>query len=46
THCGYKRFNDVHHGFAAARGNYSDPIVAARIEEVISTVKTFFNENL
>ncbi|CAG7823665.1 unnamed protein product, partial [Allacma fusca] len=25
THCGYKRFNDVHHGFAAARGNYSDP---------------------
>jgi hypothetical protein len=34
------------HGFAGARGNFSNPLNVQRVEEVISTLGAFFNRNL
>lgn len=34
------------HGFAAARGNFSDPFTMMHVNEVIRTLGTFFERNL
>lgn len=44
--CGHRRFDDMAHGFAGARGNYSDPIIRERVDEVITTLGVFFDRNL
>jgi len=44
--CGHRRFDDMFHGFAGARGNFSNPLNVERVEEVISTLGEFFDSNL
>ncbi|KAJ6638609.1 putative AIM2 family protein C30D10.14 [Pseudolycoriella hygida] len=46
SNCGHRRFDDMIHGFAGARGNFSDPLVQQRVNEVISTLGAFFDRNL
>jgi len=43
---GHIRFEDVPHGFAGNRGNFSDPVVRERVDEVITTLGAFFDRNL
>ncbi|KAJ3037855.1 hypothetical protein HDV00_001270 [Rhizophlyctis rosea] len=40
------RFDDVHHGFAAARANYADPVNVKRSGEAVQILNKFFNEVL
>lgn len=42
---GHRRF-DSFHGFAAARGNFSDPLNQMYVNEVINTLGVFFERNL
>jgi len=44
--CGHRRFDDMFHGFAGARGNFSNPLNVQRVEEVIDTLGEFFSRNL
>ncbi|CAL8122785.1 unnamed protein product [Orchesella dallaii] len=44
--CGHRRFDDMSHGFAGARGNFSNPLNVERVEEVIDILGVFFNRNL
>ncbi|XP_037045735.1 carboxymethylenebutenolidase homolog [Bradysia coprophila] len=44
--CGHRRFTDMNHGFAGARGNFSDPLNRQRVDEVITTLGAFFDRNL
>lgn len=41
----HKRFDDMHHGFAAARGDWKDPLNAQRANEALSIVANFFKNN-
>jgi len=43
---GHRRFDDMVHGFAGARGNFSDPLIQERVNEVITTLGEFFDRNL
>jgi len=43
---GHRRFTDMMHGFAGARGNFSDPLIQTRVNEVITTLGAFFDRNL
>jgi len=43
---GHRRFDDMFHGFAAARGNFSDPLNQMHVNEVINTLGVFFERNL
>lgn len=36
----------MNHGFAGARGNFSDPWIRERVDEVIATLGAFFDRNL
>lgn len=36
----------MRHGFAGSRGNFSDPVVQERVNEVITTLGAFFDRNL
>lgn len=38
----HKRFDDMHHGFAAARGDWKDPLNAQRANEALKIVADFF----
>jgi hypothetical protein len=38
----HHRFDDMHHGFAAARGDWADPLNAQRANEALELVTTFF----
>ncbi len=44
--CGHRRFDDMMHGFAGARANFSDPVNRERVDEVIATLGAFFDRNL
>ena len=44
--CVYKRFDDQTHGFCAARGDWSQPEVAAAATEAIGIIADFLNANL
>jgi len=45
--CKYHRFDDVHHGFAAARGNWEDgSLDKKRATEAIQMTTNFFVENI
>lgn len=45
--CKYKRFDDVHHGFAAARGNWEDgSLDKKRATEAIQLTASFFADNI
>ncbi|CAL8122783.1 unnamed protein product [Orchesella dallaii] len=44
--CGHRRFDDMFHGFAGARGDFSNPLNVQRVEEVIDILGIFFNRNL
>jgi len=46
SNCGHRRFDDMNHGFAGARGDFSDPLNRQRVEEVIDILGVFFNRNL
>jgi len=46
NNCGHRRFDDMNHGFAGARGNFSDPLNVLRVGEVIDIIGNFFNKNL
>ncbi|CAM9246966.1 unnamed protein product [Choristocarpus tenellus] len=39
--CAYKRFDNMHHGFCAARGDWSVPEQAARATECIGMIERF-----
>jgi dienelactone hydrolase len=41
----HRRFDDMHHGFAAARGDWNDPLQAQRANEALNIVATFFKNN-
>lgn len=43
---GHRRFDDMFHGFAAARGNFSDPLNQMHVNEVIRTLGVFFERIL
>jgi len=43
---GHRRFDDMFHGFAAARGNFSDHLNQMHVNEVIRTLGAFFERNL
>ena len=40
------RFDDMEHGFAAARGDFKDELTRKRVEEVIQHVSKFFNKHI
>jgi hypothetical protein len=40
------RFEDMKHGFAGARADFSDKVTRARIEEAIDKLSGFFNKVL
>jgi dienelactone hydrolase len=42
----HRRFDDMHHGFAAARGDWNDPLQAQRAQEALNLVATFFKSIL
>jgi len=42
----HHRFDDMHHGFAAARGDWKDELQRKRAEEAISLVHVFFKKHL
>jgi len=42
----HKRFDDMHHGFAAARANLEDELNRKRMDEAINLLHTFFNKHL
>jgi len=44
--CYHERFDDMHHGFAAARGDWSNPQQAKRVLEAITMIANFFKENV
>ncbi|CAN0103252.1 unnamed protein product [Scytosiphon promiscuus] len=44
--CQYRRFDDMHHGFCAARGDWNIPEQATRASEAIDTFVKFFHANL
>lgn len=44
--CEYRRFDDMHHGFCAARGDWSIPEQATRAGEAIDTFVKFFDTHL
>ncbi|KAJ6637566.1 putative AIM2 family protein C30D10.14 [Pseudolycoriella hygida] len=43
---GHRRFDDMSHGFTGARGNFSDPLIRERVDEVINKLGIFFDHNL
>ncbi|KAJ6642236.1 putative AIM2 family protein C30D10.14 [Pseudolycoriella hygida] len=43
---GHRRFDDMFHGFAAARGNFSDPLNQMHVNEVIATLGVFYERIL
>jgi len=43
--CGHRRF-DLPHGFAGARGNFSDPVNVAAVDEVITILHNFVEPRL
>lgn len=44
--CLYRRFDDMHHGFCSARGDWTIPEQAAKASEAIDTFVKFFKANL
>eukprot|EP00499_Haloplacidia_sp_CaronLabIsolate_P003498 CAMPEP_0196780568 /NCGR_PEP_ID=MMETSP1104-20130614/8049_1 /TAXON_ID=33652 /ORGANISM="Cafeteria sp., Strain Caron Lab Isolate" /LENGTH=244 /DNA_ID=CAMNT_0042150779 /DNA_START=86 /DNA_END=820 /DNA_ORIENTATION=+ len=44
--CFYKSFPDMHHGWCAARGDWSDETQAKRATEAIGDLLAFFNTNM
>jgi len=46
SNCGHRRFDDMFHGFAGARGNFSNPLNFERVNEVIYILGGFFHRNL
>ncbi|KAI9322751.1 dienelactone hydrolase [Dichotomocladium elegans] len=44
--CSNHRFNDMHHGFAASRGDYDDPENRKRATEAIQLTVEFFKNTL
>ncbi|GBF94598.1 hypothetical protein Rsub_06713 [Raphidocelis subcapitata] len=44
--CVWRRMDDMTHGFCAARGDFRDPSVCARVGEVLQLLTSFFAANL
>lgn len=44
--CGYRLFDDMQHGFSGARGDFSNPLIRERVDEVITKLGIFFDRNL
>ncbi|MCJ1303504.1 hypothetical protein MMC08_006314 [Hypocenomyce scalaris] len=44
--CVRKDFDDVHHGFAAGRSDWSDPKLGARARDAFQILADFFKANL
>ncbi|KAG5188506.1 Alpha/Beta hydrolase protein [Tribonema minus] len=44
--CVYHRFEDMHHGFCAARGDWSQPLIAQRASEAVAMLSDFMDKNL
>jgi len=42
----HRRFDDMHHGFAAARGNWADPLNAQRANEALEILVAFFKNTV
>jgi len=46
SHNVWHKFDDVNHGFAASRGDWTNELQAQRATEAIEFTQKFFNENL
>jgi len=46
SNCAHRRFEDLHHGFCGARGDFSDELNARRVNEVIQLLSSFFLEHV
>jgi len=46
SNCGHRRYDDMNHGFTGSGANFSDPLVALRVSEVIEIIGKFFTTNL
>lgn len=44
--CVWRRFDDMQHGFCAARGDFSNPAICKRVEETVQLLTGFFNANV
>ncbi|CBJ30749.1 conserved unknown protein [Ectocarpus siliculosus] len=44
--CQYRRFDDMHHGFCAARGDWANAVQATRAAEAIDAFVKFYTANL
>ncbi|CAL8130963.1 unnamed protein product [Orchesella dallaii] len=44
--CGHRRFTDMVHAFSGAGGDFSNPLIQQRVEEVVDILGLFFNRNL
>ena len=42
----YRYFDDMHHGFAAARGDFGDALNKQRRDEAVDMMVAFFDANL
>jgi len=42
----WKRFDDMHHGWAGARGNWEDPVVGERAREAIDITIKFYKSTI
>jgi len=46
SNCAHRRFDDLHHGFCGARGNFSDELNSKRVNEVIQLLSSFFLDHV
>lgn len=44
--CAHRRFDDLHHGFCGARGDFADELNGRRVNEVIQLLSSFFLEHV
>jgi len=44
--CGHRRFDDMAHAFAGMPGDFTDPLIALRVNEVIDILGNFFDREL
>ena len=44
--CEHVRFDDMVHGFAAARGDFKDELTRKRVDEVLELLINFFKKHL
>ncbi|CAG7728721.1 unnamed protein product [Allacma fusca] len=44
--CAHHRFDDMHHGFSAARANMEDELNRQRVDEALALLVEFFRKHI